>query len=218
MRRGVFEGLFVTALVYTVIVSSSMPARAHESVVYPVRAWEGMKEDTLMDTARKSVLGALRACREELNNEQSDRNDAESYLGEAWCDPAGADDYQGTADEFGEGYEDGAEAEDTGAVESGEAGLTYIGTFLCTAYCPNSCCCGDYATGYTASGTLATEGRTIACNSLPLGTEVCIDGNTYVVEDTGWSPYGEAWIDFFFYDHQTASDFGVQIKDVYVWE
>ena len=96
--------------------------------------------------------------------------------------------------------------------------MTYIGTFTCTGYCPCGACCGDYATGYTASGTLATEGRTIACNSLPLGTEVFIDGNTYIVEDTGWSPYGEAWIDFFFYDHQTASDFGIQYKDVYIWE
>lgn len=96
--------------------------------------------------------------------------------------------------------------------------MTYIGTFTCTAYCACEICTGEYCSGYTASGTLATEGRTIACNSLPLGTEVVIDGNTYVVEDTGWSPYGEAWIDFFFYDHQTASDFGIQYKDVYVWE
>ena len=27
---------------------------------------------------------------------------------------------------------------------------------------------------------------------------------------------GEAWIDIFFDDHQTASDFGVQYKDVYM--
>lgn len=37
----------------------------------------------------------------------------------------------------------------------------------------------------TASGTIPQEGRTVACNSLPLGTKVLINGNTYIVEDRG---------------------------------
>lgn len=37
----------------------------------------------------------------------------------------------------------------------------------------------------TASGKTAKIGRTIACNSLPLGTHVRIGENEYVVEDTG---------------------------------
>lgn len=39
--------------------------------------------------------------------------------------------------------------------------------------------------GITASGTEATVGRTIACNFLPFGTEVEIDGVVYIVEDRG---------------------------------
>lgn len=93
--------------------------------------------------------------------------------------------------------------------------LTYLGAWTCTAYCCGACCCGEYATGYTASGTLATEGRTIACNVLPFGTQVMIDGNTYVVEDTGWTPYGDAWIDIYFDSHEDALNFGVQTKDIY---
>lgn len=93
--------------------------------------------------------------------------------------------------------------------------LTYLGAWTCTAYCGGSCCCGEYATGYTASGTLATEGRTIACNALPFGTQVMINGNTYVVEDTGWTPYGDAWIDIYFDSHEAALNFGVQTLDVY---
>lgn len=45
-------------------------------------------------------------------------------------------------------------------------------------------------TGITASGAYATVGRTVACNFLPLGSRVMIDGNVYVVEDRGGMGYG----------------------------
>ena len=43
--------------------------------------------------------------------------------------------------------------------------------------------CGGKDDGITASGTIATEGRTIACDHLPFGTKVLINGNEYIVED-----------------------------------
>lgn len=97
-----------------------------------------------------------------------------------------------------------------------EPELTYLGEWTITAYCAGSCCCGEYASGYTASGTLATEGRTVACNSLPMGTRIMIDGHEYTVEDTGWTPYGGAWIDIFFNSHEDALAWGVQTKEVYL--
>ena len=100
--------------------------------------------------------------------------------------------------------------------ETEEAGgLIYLGDWTTTAYCPCEICCGIYASGYTASGTLATEGRTVACGSLPFGTQVMIDGNVYTVEDTGVE--GE-WIDIFFYSHDQASAYGMQTKEVYLVE
>lgn len=115
---------------------------------------------------------------------------------------------------------DGGSGYDPAAEEATEesAKLIYLGEFTCTGYCPNSCCCGEYATGYTASGTLATEGRTVACNALPFGTQIMIDGHVYTVEDTGYTPYGEAWLDVFFQDHESALNFGVQTKEVYLIE
>ena len=94
--------------------------------------------------------------------------------------------------------------------------MTYIGTWTATAYCGCPECCGAYSSGYTASGTLATEGRTIACNALPIGTQVSVNGHTYIVEDTGYTPYGDAWIDIYFDSHDAALAFGVQQVDVYV--
>ena len=95
--------------------------------------------------------------------------------------------------------------------------LTYLGAYTATAYCACSICTGEYATGYTASGTLATEGRTVACNTLPFGTEIYIEGyGYYIVEDTGWSPYGDAWLDIFFESHDSALAFGLRNVEVYL--
>lgn len=92
----------------------------------------------------------------------------------------------------------------------------YLGQYKLTAYCACSSCCGQWANGITASGTTATQGRTVACNSLPLGTKIIINGNTYIVEDTGGMSNNV--IDVFFNSHSEALSFGVQYADVYLAE
>lgn len=74
----------------------------------------------------------------------------------------------------------------------------------------------------TASGTVATEGRTISVdpNYIPLGSHVVIkfaDGTTheYVAEDTGSAIKGQI-IDLFFADHASAWNFGRQKCEVYI--
>ncbi len=97
----------------------------------------------------------------------------------------------------------------------------FLGEFTLTAYCPGRCCCGKWASGYTATGTLATEGRTIAVDPsvIPYGTSLLLiwpDGtqHTYVAEDCGGGVNGNH-IDVFFDDHQAARVFGVQSVMVY---
>ncbi len=89
----------------------------------------------------------------------------------------------------------------------------YLGRFRLTAYCPCARCCGK-SNGITASGTVATAGRTVACNTLPFGTRIIINGHTYVVEDRGGMK-GNA-VDIFFDSHQAALNFGVGYADVYL--
>lgn len=98
----------------------------------------------------------------------------------------------------------------------------FLGEFTLTAYCPDSCCCGKWASGYTATGTLATEGRTIAVDPdiIPYGTRVLLiwpDGtqHSYIAEDCGSGVNGN-YIDVFFNDHQAARVFGVQSAMVYL--
>lgn len=89
----------------------------------------------------------------------------------------------------------------------------YLGTYTLTAYCGCESCNGRNA-GITAMGVESSEGWTVACNSLPLGTQISINGNTYEVQDTGNMDDGT--IDIFMNSHDEALNFGVQSADVYV--
>ena len=113
-----------------------------------------------------------------------------------------------TADE--ESYEETYE-EETSNSEYG----TFVGNYKLTAYCPCSICCGEWAGGPCASGNYPSAGYTVACNSLPLGTVIYIEGyGTYVVEDTGGM--GGSVIDIFFNTHEEALAFGASYANVYI--
>ena len=93
----------------------------------------------------------------------------------------------------------------------------YLGGFKLTAYCACEICCGEWANGITATGTVATQGRTIAVDPtvIPYGSKVMINGHTYVAEDCGGA-ITENRIDIFFDNHDEALNFGVQYYDVYL--
>lgn len=112
---------------------------------------------------------------------------------------------------------------DIPAMESAVCDDVFLGEFTLTAYCPGRCCCGKWASGYTATGTWATEGRTIAVDpkEIPYGSRVLLiwpDGTQreYIAEDCGGGVNGNH-IDVFFNDHQAARYFGVQSAMAY-WE
>ncbi len=103
--------------------------------------------------------------------------------------------------------------------EALSATMMYLGEFEATAYCPCEKCCGK-SDGITATGTVATEGRTIAVDPsvIPYGTAVYIDGlGEFVAEDTGGAIKGNR-VDVFFADHQDALDFGRQTVTVWIIE
>lgn len=86
--------------------------------------------------------------------------------------------------------------------------------FKLTAYCACPKCCGKWANGITATGTTATQGRTIAVypSQIPLGSTVYIEGyGAYVAEDTG---VGYGVIDVYFNSHTEALNFGVRYATV----
>lgn len=95
--------------------------------------------------------------------------------------------------------------------------LESLGEFVLTSYCESACCCGQYANGYTATGTKAVPGRTIAVDPrvIPYGTKVIINGHEYVAEDCGGAIKGNR-IDILAESHAAALDFGRQTAEVYI--
>lgn len=98
------------------------------------------------------------------------------------------------------------------------ASTTTTGTtkiFEVTAYCSCAKCCGK-KTGRTASGTLATSGRTVAASGqFAFGTKLIINGKEYTVEDRGGAIQGNK-IDIYMDSHTEALAWGRKYLPVQV--
>ena len=104
------------------------------------------------------------------------------------------------------------------AVRGDKSLYTTYGSYEITHYCKCTRCCGKND-GITATGTQATAGRTIAVDPkvIPLGTEVIIDGQSYIAEDTGGAIKGNK-IDIFCESHDEAINRGRITREVWVKE
>lgn len=96
-----------------------------------------------------------------------------------------------------------------------ESKWTSLGTFKITHY--GSDCIG--CSGITATGTIPKVNRTIAVdwNIIPAGTEVMINGNTYIVEDCGGAIKGNV-IDVFVGTEEESIKRGVYFAEVLIKE
>ena len=104
----------------------------------------------------------------------------------------------------GDGYIDGQYTQDSDPFEE----MELLGEWRITAYAE---------TGYPcANGNYPTLGYTVACNSLPFGTEVYIDGVGFrTVEDTDGGAMGNEWIDLYLGDYTTCVQWGDQYRKVW---
>lgn len=104
--------------------------------------------------------------------------------------------------------------------------LIALGEFKITHYCACTKCCGksedDPAYGITATGTVATEGRTIAVDPrvIPYGTEIVVryaDGTEVrlIAEDCGGAIKGNR-LDIYMESHEAALVEGVKTAEVYI--
>ena len=104
-------------------------------------------------------------------------------------------------------------------LHSEEYELIYLGEFKLTAYCAelHPHICGE-GRGITASGTIATPGRTIGVDPslIPYGTEVYIEGLGWrTAEDTGGA-INEKHIDVLVDTHEGALQLGVNNGGVWM--
>lgn len=104
-----------------------------------------------------------------------------------------------------------------------EPELVSLGWFNSSAYDRCYDCCEKTPDnpyyGITATGTVATAGRTIAVdpNVIPYGTNVIINGHTYLAEDTGGAIKGKK-IDIFFETHAEALQYGRRQVEVFIYQ
>lgn len=95
------------------------------------------------------------------------------------------------------------------AEEESTEELEYLGTYEMTAY--------EWTGSPCANGNYPEVGYTVACNSLPLGTTVYIEGVGYrVVEDRGAEWHGSNWMDLYLGDVDSCYAWGVRSVDVYI--
>ena len=92
--------------------------------------------------------------------------------------------------------------------------LRLYGTCTITHYCWCATCNGR-AGHPTASGVNPTVNHTVATASLPFGTKIMINGQTYVCEDRG---VPEMWVDIFVASHAEADARGMYQAEVYIVE
>lgn len=100
-----------------------------------------------------------------------------------------------------------------------EPEIISLGEFVVTHYCrenyPHICNDGDAA--HTATGTEPTPGRTIAVDPdvIPYGSEVIINGHTYIAEDTGGA-INQNRIDIVVDTHAEALQKGIYSTEVFL--
>lgn len=105
-------------------------------------------------------------------------------------------------------------------IEAEEAADISLGDFTVTHYCACEICCGK-TDGITATGTVATEGRTVAVDPevIPYGSEIAVyypDGRIgyYIAEDCGAAIKGNR-LDVYMDSHEAATAAGI-IRDAQV--
>ena len=92
---------------------------------------------------------------------------------------------------------------------SDSSGMRLLGTYQLTAY--------EYTGNACANGNMPTRDYTVACNSLPLGTKIYIEGyGDYVVEDRGGMA-GNV-VDVYLGDYNECIQFGRRSANVYIYE
>ena len=97
-----------------------------------------------------------------------------------------------------------------------------LGQVVTTGYCNCSLCCGKWAGGHTASGTVPKADHTLAVDAhspkVPMGTKIIMNGKTYKVEDTGdFAKYGTDF-DIYFDSHAAALAWGKRKVEAFLAE
>lgn len=193
------------------LVQQAAAQEAAAAAAQEAEAQESQEEDYGYDPAEDTTESYSSSTSSEVVVESVDEDYEESYSDEAYTEESYTEAPYAEESYAEESYEETYEEETYEETASDSGSGTYLGNFTLTAYCGCAQCCGT-AGNLTASGTVPTQGRTVAMGGVAFGTQLSINGSIYTVEDTG-TPYGH--VDIFFNNHEEALNFGLQYADVY---
>ena len=126
-----------------------------------------------------------------------------AYYGKAWTD------YNNLRKQLVEQKQAEAQRQE----EERKANMEYLGNWTLTAYAND---------GQSASGRANIPGQTCACNCLPFGSVIYVEGmGTYTVADRGassgaWAWHNSNWADLYMGSSSECYSWGVQHRDVYL--
>lgn len=117
---------------------------------------------------------------------------------------------------------DGMNYYDSSSSRTQVAAGASLGEVVTTGYCNCSLCCGKWAGGHTASGTVPKADHTLAVDAhspkVPMGTKIVINGKTYKVEDTGNFARHGTDFDIYFGSHAAALAWGKRKVEAFLAE
>lgn len=95
------------------------------------------------------------------------------------------------------------------SADNPKQGSEYLGNWKTTAYTWTGYRCAD--------GSWPQSGYSAACNSLPFGTQIYVDGiGKLTVTDRGPSSMPSEWLDIYMDSYNACVQYGVQYHDVYL--
>lgn len=205
MRKLIKRGLLLAAVITTTVLccTSCGVAYAESIEEYEAQIQANNQQIEQLDIVKEQ----LHITAEALRSIEHINNGLDNTLGEKWmeCNSRQAE-LQNTNIELQSKID---------KVRLRQRSKAYIGNFTIAHYDPHSCC--GTGTGKTATGTVATPGRTIAVDPriIPLGSQIEINGAIYIAEDTGGAIRGNK-IDMCVATHSEALQKGV-LKNVPIY-
>lgn len=188
----------------------SVASEEQDDIIWlKIRLEDGQEGYVSSDYVAVDELYQIAVSKEELERQAAEEAARKAAEEEAARKEAEAKSASGKKTSGNTSYQ-GASITPIAATQAGEC----LGTFTITAYCGCPSC--SNGSNRTASGTVPTQGRTIAADTsiLPYGTQVVIGGAVYTVEDCGSGVRGNH-IDIFFATHDQAVAFGRRTMQVF---
>lgn len=204
-RKTLWSSLILAA---ALMIGTSITTYANETTEHTVESETSVAEQETEEAADVITVGAATA-----DNTSAEESTADEASAEA--DAAETTGTEGSADSSAAEASSDTSTEET-AHNHADNGLTSLGIFRTTGYCPCYQCSEGWGR-HTSTGAIAKSSHTIAVDPrvIPYGSKIMINGVVYTAEDRGGGVKGNH-IDIFFDTHSQTRQHGSRHQEVFL--